>query len=214
MTDPLFGSTTPPWSSNPAFGYLQTPMPFVNRPAPFGMFPLQTLSPAVPLPQPQPNMAPSPSTTSAIPGIGSPMISTGLSAVMSAPGLSGIPSSGEITVGVTAPTLVAAIAVRRGQPLGPSNDIEIEDFICDALDMLPGAGDVEIRCEGGRAILTGTVPHKRLKRDVGEIAWAIPSVNDVQNNVTVASRRRARSSLPTRESEAPSMAGAGGRKQS
>jgi hypothetical protein len=213
MAEPLFGSMAQPWSSNPTFGYLQTPMPFVNRPAPIGTFPFQTLSPpAVTLPQP--TVVPSPPMTSAMPGIGSPAINAGLSAVMSAPATSGIPSSGEITVGVTAPTLVAAIAVRRGQPLGPSNDVETEDFICDALDMLPGAGDVEVRCESGRALLTGTVPHKRLKRDVGEIAWAIPSVNDVQNNVTIASRRRVRSSSPTtRESEAPSMAGAGGRKQ-
>jgi osmotically-inducible protein OsmY len=150
-----------------------------------------------------------------MPGIGSPTIGSGLSAVMSVPAMSGVAANGEISVGVPAPTLLAAIAVRRGQPLGPSNDTEIEDFICDALDMLPGAADVEIRCENGRAILTGTVPHKRLKRDVGEIAWAIPSVNDVQNSVTVASRRRARSSSPTtRESEAPAMATPAGRRQS
>jgi BON domain-containing protein len=101
--------------------------------------------------------------------------------------------------------LVAAVALRRGQPMGPTNDQETEDLICDALDLLPGASDVEIRCENGRATLTGSVPHKRVKRDVGEIAWAIPSVNDVQNNVTIAPRRRSRT--PTREAEASSPAG-------
>jgi BON domain len=98
----------------------------------------------------------------------------------------------EIAVGVAAPALMAAVAMRRGQPLGPTNDQETEDFIYDALDLLPGANDVEVRCEGGRATITGTVPHKRLKRDVGEIAWAIPSLNDVQNNITITARRRSR----------------------
>ncbi len=55
-----------------------------------------------------------------------------------------------------------------------------------------GTSEVEVRCEGGRATLTGSVQHKRLKRDVGEIAWAIPALNDVQNNVTITSRRRSR----------------------
>ena len=104
------------------------------------------------------------------------------------------------TGAITAQTLVAAIAMRRGQPLGPTNDQEVEELIADALDLLPGTNDVEVRCEGGRAILTGSVPHKRIKRDAGEIAWAIPSVNDVQNNVTIAARRRARGQ--GRESEA------------
>jgi hypothetical protein len=98
----------------------------------------------------------------------------------------------EIAIGVTAPALLAAVAMRRGQPLGPTNDQEIEEFIYDALDLLPGANDVEVRLEGGRATVTGSVPHKRLKRDVGEIAWAVPTVNDVQNNITIAPRRRGR----------------------
>ena len=59
------------------------------------------------------------------------------------------------------------------------------------------------------ALLTGSVPQKRLKRDIGEVAWAIPNVNDVQNNVTIAARRRSRSG---RDAEAPTVAG-GTRKQ-
>jgi BON domain len=109
--------------------------------------------------------------------------------------------------GLTAPSLLTVVAMRRGQPQGPTNDQEVEDFIYDAFDLLPGAADVEVRCEGGRATLTGSVQHKRVKRDVGEIAWAIPGLNDVQNNVTIASRRRGRA----RETEASS---APGRKQS
>lgn len=92
----------------------------------------------------------------------------------------------------TAPSLVAAVAMRRGQPQGPTNDQEIEDFIYDALELLTGTSDVEVRCESGRATLTGSVQHKRIKRDVGEIAWALPVVHDVQNNLVIASRRRSR----------------------
>jgi BON domain-containing protein len=111
--------------------------------------------------------------------------------------------------GVTAPMLLAAVGMRRGQPLGPSNDQEVEDFIYDALDFLPGTSEVEVRCEGGRATLTGTVQQKRFKRDVGEIAWAIPAINDVQNNVAITARRRSRSQRS--EIEPPSVVA--GRKQ-
>ena len=95
---------------------------------------------------------------------------------------------------MTAPALLTAIAIKRGQPSGPTTDQEIEDFLYDALEFLSGTNEVEVRCEGGRVTLTGSVPLRRLKRDVGEIAWAIPTVNDVQNNLTIATRRRGRSS--------------------
>ena len=114
------------------------------------------------------------------------------------------------TAGVTAPVLLAAVAMRRGQPQGPANDQEVEEFMYDALELLPGAADVEIRCDSGRVTLTGTVQHKRVKRDVGEIAWAIPALHDVDNNVTIASRRRTRSA--GREPEVASSAQ--GKKQS
>ena len=97
-----------------------------------------------------------------------------------------------VAVGVPVPALLATVAVRRGQPLGPTNDQEIEDFIYDAFELLPGAGEVDVRCEGGRVTVSGAVQHKRLKRDVGEIAWAIPGVNDVHNTITIAARRRSR----------------------
>jgi hypothetical protein len=102
---------------------------------------------------------------------------------------------------VTASSILAAVALRRGQPQGPASDAEVEEFIYDALELLPSAADVEIRCEGGRVTITGSVQHKRTKRDVGEIAWAIPGLHDVQNNVTIASRRRGRAA--GREAEAP-----------
>ena len=115
----------------------------------------------------------------------------------------------EIAVGYSVPALLATVAMRRGQPLGPTNDQEIEDFIYDALELLAGTSEVEVRCEGGRATISGTVPHKRLKRDVGEIAWGIPGLNDVQNNVTITGRRRQRTS--GRETEVQTTAP--GRKQ-
>jgi BON domain-containing protein len=105
--------------------------------------------------------------------------------------------------GITAPALLSAVAMRRGQPQGPTNDHEVEDLLYDALELIPGAADVEVRCETGRVTLTGSVQHKRLKRDIGEIAWAIPALSDVQNNVTIASRRRGRGG---REAE-PSASG-------
>jgi hypothetical protein len=105
---------------------------------------------------------------------------------------------------VTAPALLGAVAMKRGQPSGPTNDQEIEDFLYDALELLTGTNEVEVRCEGGRVTLTGSVQHKRLKRDVGEIAWAIPTVNDVQNNLSIATRRRSRSSTREGEPHTPS----------
>jgi hypothetical protein len=101
--------------------------------------------------------------------------------------------------GITAAGLLTGIALRRGQPQGPTSDQDVEEFIYDALELLPGAGDVEVRCEGGRLSLSGSVPHKRLKRDIGEIAWAVPGIADVQNTLSIATRRRARAF--TRESE-------------
>lgn len=98
----------------------------------------------------------------------------------------------DASANTTAPALLAAIAIKRGQPLGPTNDQEIEDFLYDALEVFPGASEVEVRSEGGRITLTGRVQHKKLKRDLGEIAWATPGANDVQNNLVITQRRRAR----------------------
>jgi hypothetical protein len=138
---------------------------------------------------------------------------TGLPLVSNPFGVVGAPFPGyatpEIAAAFSISSLLAAVAQRRGQPMGPTTDQEIEDFIYDALEWLNGASDVEVRCEGARVTLTGSVQHKRLKRDVGEIAWAIPGVNDVQNTITITARRRSRPA--TREAEP--QAAAPGRKQ-
>lgn len=127
------------------------------------------------------------------PGFGWPQVPAGLGArALSSPWPTFI--APDIVTTTTVRALLEAVAMRRGQPLGPTNDQECEDFIYDALEMIPAAGEVEVRCEGARVTLTGSVQHKRLKHDVGEIAWAIPGVNDVQNNIAIVPRRRVRTS--------------------
>jgi BON domain len=214
MADPIFGSVSQLWPAT-QFPYLQTPMLFSSRTpgfvpsgvtgqgaAPFAMGPMSSV-PTATVPNDQTAFS-----TGVMPPFGGPHYGSGLSAVISTPvGTMPAFTGTEIAIGVTAPALLTAVAMRRGQPLGPTNDQEIEDFIYDALDLIPGTSDVEVRLEGGRATLTGSVPHKRLKRDVGEIAWAIPTLNDVQNNVTITARRRTRTA--NREEAQP----AAGRKQ-
>src|SRR5688500_17434044 len=46
--------------------------------------------------------------------------------------------------------LVAAVAMHRGQPNGPTTDQDVEELMYDTLELLPGASDVEVRCEAGR----------------------------------------------------------------
>lgn len=195
MNEPLFGSVSPSWPSMPLPPAGWPPTSFAGGNRPYAGSPLGISAFTAP-----PGFAGSLAAHN--PGGAAPA-----SLYAQAPGVATIGAaipgfvSADIAVGITAPALLATVAVRRGQPLGPTNDLEIEDFIYDALELVPGSSDVEVRCEGGRVTLTGAVQHKRLKRDVGEIAWAIPTVSDVQNNVTIATRRRPRA--PNRESESP-----------
>ena len=179
--DMMFGSGSPMWTAFPTMGLPYQPLGFGNRTIPGPTF----------------------GTPGTSPGLGSPL-SSGLA--LNGPASWLVPDASGV---ITPSTLLTAVALRRGQPQGPTNDSEVEEFIYDALDLLPGAADVEVRCENGRVTLTGAVQHKRSKRDVGEIAWAIPGLQDVQNNVSITSRRRAR--VASREAEVP--AAASGRKQ-
>lgn len=177
MMEPLFGSNPlPPGIASPALGWFQVPLSLNPRPAispgTLAAVPNVSLAPQM-VAQPMPQDVYGYSTT--LPGFGIPEIGT-------------------------VQGLLTLVAMRRGQQNGPTNDNEIEEFIYDALEFLPGSNEVEVRCEGGRATLTGSVPHKRLKRDVGEIAWALPAINDVANNVTIIARRRR---TPAREAETP-----------
>ncbi|HJZ77743.1 MAG TPA: BON domain-containing protein [Vicinamibacterales bacterium] len=193
----LFGSGPQVWSPIPVPGVTYIP----------------TIPGSPPLGGPPSAMGPQPALVTSLPmmanasptAVAQPAAGQWASPIGGTPVLAAV----EFATGVTPQTLLATIAMRRGQPMGPTNDQEIEDFIGDALDLLPGANDVEVRCDAGRATLTGSVPQKRLKRDIGEVAWTIPNVNDVQNNITIAARRRSRSG---RESETPPMVG-GTRKQ-
>ena len=204
MLEPLFGSAAPIWTTLPPSGFgLQAPIGFGNGaigPPAFGGSALAAL----------------PATTPGAPqSLSGPAIPT--SGYAYGPGLIPIvPQSfaasplartpivvGTEPFGLTPVSLLSAVAMRRGQPQGPTTDPEIEDFIYDALEMLPGASDIEVRCEGGRATLTGTVQHKRTKHDAGEIAWAIAVLHDVQNNLTIASRRRPRGGVREAEGTNP-----------
>jgi len=182
----LFGSMSQGWPALTAGNRLLTPIP----PGGVGMQPPAFANGV--LGTPATNAAPAAAFNTGLP------VMTG---VTSGP-ITGFEAPG----GLTVPALLTTVAMRRGQPLGPTNDQEIEDFIGDALDLLPGSNDIEVRCDAGKVTLTGQVSQKRLKRDAGEIAWVTPGVADVQNNITIVARRRPRSS---RESETP----AAGRKQ-
>ncbi len=147
------------------------------------------------------------------PSIWTPVSSPGLGWYQTPPGIGTRPSGpspspfGAVPIGmpeISAQSLVAAVAQRRGQPQGPVSDQDVEEFLYDTFELLAGAADVDIRCENGRVTLTGSVAHKRLKHDLGEIVWAVPAVTDVQNNVAIAARRRGRAATGPRESEASS----------
>jgi hypothetical protein len=219
MIEPLFGSGASMWTGMPPAGFaFQSPLGIGNNPIAAPLFGSPNVAGLAGMPAGTQSLPPSPAPSSTPYGYGggmiaiSPLSLSGLTLPGAFP-ISRNPASfvgQDQVIGLTAPSLLSAVAMRRGQPLGPTNDQEVEDFIFDALDLLPGATDVEVRCETGRVTLSGGVQHKRVKRDAGEIAWAIPGVNDVQNNVTIASRRRTRSAA--RDSEA--VAGAPGRKQS
>ena len=195
MNETIFGSGTPVWTAMPSIGLAYQPMSVGNRPIAAPLF-----------------------SSTAIPGgIGGALTSAGLSAQQNLTGSGYVapypfaPSPVPALPGhdlnglVTASSLLTTVAQRRGQPQGPVNDHEVEEFIYDALDLLPGTAEVEVRSENGRVTLTGVVQHKRTKRDVGEIAWALPGLQDVQNNVSITSRRRGRAG---REAEPPASASA------
>jgi BON domain-containing protein len=234
MSESLYGSVsgTPIWTGIPSagVGFPQAPFPLGSLPIGVGVpgfaspqIPTGGFPTAIPMDVPAPTYGFTPQgygfsggVIGQPPTVGfAPLTPTPGSGVPLGPGpygtLGGFPAfiGPDVPLGFTIPQLVAAVAMRRHQPMGPTNDQEIEDFIFDALELLPGTSEVEVRCEGGRVTLTGSVPHKRLKRDTGEIAWMIPGTTDVQNNVTIATRRRGRGA----PRDAESQSAAGGRKQ-
>ncbi len=76
----------------------------------------------------------------------------------------------------------------------PSDD-QIRDMIYDSIDadpVVPFDTDVNVEVTGGVVTLTGTVPSKRIKHAIGDDAWWVPGVWDVNNNIQIAPRRKVR----------------------
>jgi hypothetical protein len=182
ILEPFFGSGGPMWMGAPPQATAMMP-PLSSNPQPLASTPF--------------NMAPSFSTPTGYTTTGLPPTAFGH--------LTTVPPYAFQPI-LTAPALIAAVAARRGQPQGPTNDQELEDFVFDVLELLPGANDVEVRSDGGRVVLSGTVPHKRLKRDIGEIVWALGVVTDVLNNLAIATRRRTRPAIREAETQPTSPA--------
>ena len=218
MIEMMFGSGSPMWTAMPPATLGYQPIAMNSRPIGAPMFtpPLSGggLAGGTSSPQGLPGQGtPSPGLYgygAFAPGTQQSLAGSGLAVAYPVAANPGALIGADATGFVTAQSLLTAVALRRGQPQGPANDQEVEEFIYDALDLLPGASDVEVRCEAGRVTLTGSVLHKRTKRDIGEIAWTIPGLLDVQNNVSIASRRRARAA--SRDAEVPQSVSA--RKQS
>jgi hypothetical protein len=211
MNELPFGSVPSLWPMVPPLAWPQVASPTMNRPGgpAFGSQPIQssTIGSAAPFRPAQSFAAGTPEPYGLF-GATMPLAQPPfLGGVGFGPFANpfGVPMGYPGFVAPGIPGLLAAVALRRGQPTGPTTDQEIEDFIYDVLEVLAGTNEVEVRCEGGRITLTGTVQHKRLKHDVGEIVWSIPTINDVQNNITISTKRRQRGG--TREGEAQSTSG-------
>jgi hypothetical protein len=203
MIELPFGSVSPQWPGAPLGTWLQTAPPMTNRGGGAGF---SSHPPSIFSGPTLESYAMSTQAVAAPPVAGlNPGLQFAPNPVSFAVGYPLVPGLGAPTI----PALLTAIAIRRGQPNGPTNDQELEDFLYDVLEVLPGTNEVEVRCDGGRATLTGSVQHKRLKHDVGEIAWTIPGIHDVQNNITITTKRRAR----TVAREAEPQTGGAGRKQ-
>jgi len=90
-----------------------------------------------------------------------------------------------------------------GQPgpeyAAPLDDDAIRDVVYDCIDtdptILPDV-DVEVEVKDGVVTIKGRVPGKRTKHAIGETAWWIPSVVDVNNQLQVSPRRERRQQRP------------------
>ena len=69
---------------------------------------------------------------------------------------------------VTAPALLTAIAIKRGQRAVPTNDHEIEDFLYDALELLTGTNECRSALRGRTCDADRQRAARRLKRDVAK----------------------------------------------
>ena len=78
---------------------------------------------------------------------------------------------------------------------GLPTDEEITEMVYDAIDadpLIPYDADINVAVDAGVVTLTGTVPNKRVKHAAGDDAWWVPGVVDVNNELEVTGRRRAK----------------------
>ena len=130
MIEPFFGSNPlPPGVASPGFGWFQLPLSLTNRP---------TINPGTLSALPNVSLAPqtvAQPMSQEVYGYGAAMPTAGMSGFMgqtAAPATLGVstalPVFGIPEIG-TVQGLLAVVAMRRGQPMGPTNDNEIEEFI-------------------------------------------------------------------------------------
>jgi len=81
---------------------------------------------------------------------------------------------------------------RRRYPMGPKGYQRSDERMCeDISERLMEAyhidsSEVTVRVLGGKAILEGTVPDRRMKHAIEDLACAAPGIQDVENRVRVA----------------------------
>lgn len=99
--------------------------------------------------------------------------------------------------GYTQPWAVAYPPAFNAPPVwtsqGCPTDEQVLSMIYDALDAdpaIPYDSDIDVDVTGGVVTLTGTVPNKRIKHFVGDDAWWVPGVWDINNNLEIVPRVR------------------------
>jgi hypothetical protein len=84
-----------------------------------------------------------------------------------------------------------------------TSDEALENRVADALDTNPmtGNADIDVSSQHGVVTLTGVVQSKHIKRLADHLAWSVPGVHDVQNQLRVKGR------MPHRQTQAAGQSG-------
>ncbi|GIV96353.1 MAG: hypothetical protein KatS3mg057_1010 [Herpetosiphonaceae bacterium] len=105
-------------------------------------------------------------------------------------GMTGMMPTGTFAPGTT---LTTGAFVPSLMTLGATADDEsIKNMVYDAIDAdssIPQNADINVEVNGSIVTLTGSVPSKRIKHAVGDAAWWIPGVVDVNNQLQVQPRK-------------------------
>ncbi|MCL5961266.1 MAG: BON domain-containing protein [Chloroflexi bacterium] len=78
---------------------------------------------------------------------------------------------------------------------GLPTDEEMEEMVYDAIDadpLIPYDADINVAVDTGVVTLSGTVTNKRIKHSAADDAWWVPGVVDLNNEIAVVERRRAK----------------------